>query len=104
MTHFLLHCQEYSCERQNIPLLQQPYQENTDELIGKLLFDEEGIDQKKEAQYQMWKKRKREHVTSSIKKFKRRCCKGQASTNHLNLNLNTRMRRTASGKSEEVRT
>ena len=44
IAHFLLFCQEYNEERQKILTLQQPYEEDLEEVIGKLLFEEERIE------------------------------------------------------------
>ena len=59
--------------------LQQPYEENREEVIGKFLFIEENIEKKKEVLYQMWEKKGKKRKTpgtSTIKKDKGRRCKG----------------------------
>ena len=50
-------CPGYKEVRKTVIELQQPYEENREEVIGKFLFIEENIEKKKEVLYQMWKKR-----------------------------------------------
>ena len=48
--------------RKTVIELQQPYEENREEVIGKFLFIEENIEKKKEVLYQMWKKGRKEKL------------------------------------------
>ena len=57
LKHFLLMCPGYERERKEVIELQQPYEENEVEVIGKFLFVEDNIEQKKEVLYRMWKRR-----------------------------------------------
>ena len=50
-------CPSYKEVRKTVIELQQPYEENREEVIGKFLFIEENIEKKKEVFNQMWKKR-----------------------------------------------
>ena len=50
-------CPRYKEERKTVIELQQPYEENREEVIGKFLFIEENIQKKKEVFYQMWQRR-----------------------------------------------
>ncbi len=54
LKHFILACPAYQDQRSKIRKLQQPYPENKTKLVGKLLFEEEGIEDK-EIIYKMWK-------------------------------------------------
>ena len=44
LKHFILFCIRYNEERSRHPALQQPYQENTDIIIGQTLFYNSGIE------------------------------------------------------------
>ena len=58
LEHFLLHCPGYTEERRKIDKLQQPYQENKEELIGKILYEfenKEEIENTKEIIHKFWK-------------------------------------------------
>ena len=55
--HFLLFSQAYTEERQKIFMLQQPYEEDLDKVIGKVLFEEEEIEKTKSVLFEMWMKR-----------------------------------------------
>ena len=57
LRHFILRCKEYEEERKTIIELQRPYEEDENEVIGKFLFKEERIEEKKELLQKMWKKR-----------------------------------------------
>ena len=57
--HFVLFCPEYKEERQKVLELQQPYEENEEQILGKFLFSEENIEEKKETLYQMWRRREK---------------------------------------------
>ena len=57
--HFILSCPAYSQERSREIQLQQPYEENKIDTIGKFLFEENGIEEKKELLYSMWRKREK---------------------------------------------
>ncbi len=46
--------------RQKAMELQQPYQEEEDHIIGRFLFEEARLKEKKEILHQMWNKRKNE--------------------------------------------
>ncbi len=49
LEHFLLICPEFKDEGKNIIELQQPYEENTDNIIGNFLLDTTRLQEKKEA-------------------------------------------------------
>ena len=55
--HFILRCKEYEEERKTMIELQRPYEEDENQVIGKFLFKEERIEDKKELLQKMWKKR-----------------------------------------------
>ena len=60
LKHFMLRCKEYEEERKTIITmleLQRPYEEDENQVIGKFLFKEERIEEKKELLQKMWKKR-----------------------------------------------
>ena len=59
LTHFILHCKEYTDTRKNICELQQPYIEDTDKIVGNFLFGKENIETKKLELYKMWRNRER---------------------------------------------
>ena len=50
-------CPEFGEMRQKCVELQQPYEEDFNQIVGKFLFKEEDIETKKEILYRMWKKR-----------------------------------------------
>ncbi len=58
LKHFLLSCPEYSDERQKNTKLQQPYQEEEENIIGEILFVN-NIDETKETIYKFWKIREK---------------------------------------------
>ncbi len=58
--HFLLFCNNYVEERGKLTKLQQPYEENKERIIGRLLFDlteDKEVDEVKEFLQILWKKR-----------------------------------------------
>ena len=55
--HFILHCEAYKEERRKDPRMQQPYQEDEDELVGKILFNNNEIENTKLTLYEFWKLR-----------------------------------------------
>ncbi|XP_068221972.1 uncharacterized protein [Palaemon carinicauda] len=57
LIHFLLFCQEYRKERNEVIELQQPYEEDPKKIVGLFLFSETNIEKKKEVLNIMWKKR-----------------------------------------------
>ncbi len=48
LQHILLACTAYTDLRQNTPELQQPYQENKNDVIKNLIFNNESMEMKKE--------------------------------------------------------
>ncbi len=58
LEHFLLWCHEYQRERNENKKLQRPFEEDTEKVIGELLF-EENIEKAKETVYNMWKKKRK---------------------------------------------
>jgi hypothetical protein len=56
--HFILWCPELGEERSSIVQLQQPYQEDEEDIVGRFLFDEEEMEEKKKSMGQLWKARK----------------------------------------------
>ena len=46
--HFILYCPAYNTERSQIPELQQPYNNNKEEVLGHFLFDKGNAHKKKE--------------------------------------------------------
>ena len=60
LKHFLLWCPGYTEIRKKTILLQRPYIENEENLIGHLLFNEQSIHESKEIVYEMWKKREKQ--------------------------------------------
>ena len=58
--HLILSCPAYGVLRSHSILLQQPYSENEDEIIGRFLFCKEDIEDKKEVLYRIWQERCRE--------------------------------------------
>ncbi len=58
LEHFLLWCPEYQRERSENKKLQRPFEEDTEKIIGELLF-EENTEKSKETIYNMWKKREK---------------------------------------------
>ncbi len=65
LEHFLLICPEFKEERKNIIELQQPYEENTDNIIGNFLFDTARLQEKKEALHRLWTDRERKNREQS---------------------------------------
>ncbi len=65
LEHFLLICPEFKEERKNIIELQQPYEENTDNIIGNFLFDTTRLQEKKEALHRLWTVRERKNREQS---------------------------------------
>ena len=59
LVHFVMLCPELREIRQNCVELQQPYEEDFNQVVGKFLFKEENIETKKEILYRMWKKREK---------------------------------------------
>ena len=57
--HFILYCPAYNTERSQIPELQQPYNNNKEEVLGHFLFDKGNAHKKKEHLYLMWRSRHR---------------------------------------------
>ena len=55
--HFMLYCREWNEERRKIIDLQQPYEEREEDIIGRFLFAEERLEEKKEFLHNIWKKR-----------------------------------------------
>lgn len=67
LEHFLLWCKGFEEERKNILKLQQPFQENKEQLIGSVLFDFQDkteVERLKEVIYNFWKIRERTLETS----------------------------------------
>ena len=67
LEHFLLWCQGYEEERKNVLALQQPYQENKEQLIARVLFDFQDkteMERVKEEIYRFWRIRERKLETS----------------------------------------
>ncbi len=75
LEHFLLICPEYKGERKSIIELQQPYEENTNNMKGNFLFDTTRLQQKKEALHRLWTARERKNreqrksVKQKMKKY-----------------------------------
>ncbi len=65
MEHFLLICPEFKDEGKNIIELQQPYEENTDNIIGNFVFDTTRLQEKKESLYRLWTVRERKNREQS---------------------------------------
>ncbi len=59
LKHFLLWCPAYTDERRKSPLLQQPYKENEDDIIGKYLFEKRYIETTKKEIHRFWTIRER---------------------------------------------
>lgn len=57
LKHFLMDCRELENCRRKVLQLQRPYLENSEETIGRFLFDEVNVEDKKEILYEMWRKR-----------------------------------------------
>ncbi len=60
INHFILWCPSLQHLRQRAVELHQPYQEDEDYIIGRFLFKETRLKEKKEILNQMWNKRKKE--------------------------------------------
>ena len=54
LAHFLLRCPEFAEERKKNPRLQQPYEENEEKIIGRLMFGED-VEEMKKTIYAFWK-------------------------------------------------
>ncbi len=66
LTHFLLWCPAgYNEIRLKSKVLQRPYIENEENIIGQLLFNETNIQETKEIVYEMWKKREKQKDTTA---------------------------------------
>ncbi len=65
LEHFLSICPEFKDEKKNIIELQQPYEENTDNIIGNFLFDTTRLQEKKEALHRLWTVRERKNREQS---------------------------------------
>ena len=63
LKHFILFCIGYNEVRSGHPALQQPYQENTDIIIGQTLFDNSDIETTKDILYKFWTIRQRKKNT-----------------------------------------
>ncbi len=59
LRHFLLWCPAYCEERGKIIRLQQPYEEDEDDIIGSYLFEERNIEETKKDVYRFWTIRER---------------------------------------------
>ncbi len=62
LEHFLLDCSGYNEIRTLTTKLQQPYNDNRQDITGNLLFkldNKEEVDQTKEIIYRMWKRREK---------------------------------------------
>ena len=57
LKHLILFCPAYIKERQMAIQLQQPYNEDKNDIIGRFLFKTEDMEEKKESLYRIWKKR-----------------------------------------------
>ncbi len=60
LQHFILHCPAYQEERRRHPGLQRPYQEDEDQVIARILFENENtdIENTKETITKFWQKKK----------------------------------------------
>ncbi len=56
LVHFLLWCPAYATERAESQILQQPYEE---EVLGKLLFENNNIAESKQMILKLWRKREK---------------------------------------------
>ena len=54
---FMLHCTAYNEERSHSTQLQHPYIESDEDILGRFLFNKEGIEEKKELLFAIWKRR-----------------------------------------------
>ena len=59
LNHFLLQCPAYSEERNKNPVLQRPYIENEEQIIGNFLYNNRIIEQSKSTIYKIWQIRKK---------------------------------------------
>ncbi len=66
MQHFILHCPAYQEERRRHPGLQRPYQEEEDQVIGSILFENENtnIENTKEAITKFWHQREKKRTST----------------------------------------
>ena len=67
--HLILSCPAYSVPRSHSIHLQQPYNANEDNIIGRFLFHKEDIEDKKEVLYRIWQERCREMKKSHPKPY-----------------------------------
>ncbi len=65
LNHFLLHCDAYNEERRKNLVLQRPYRQCQDNIIGKLLFANQALEENKKTIYKVWKIRERKAKTTS---------------------------------------
>ncbi len=65
LEQFLLICPEFKDEKKYIIELQQPYEENTDNIIGNFLFNTTRLQEKKEALHRLWTVRERKNREQS---------------------------------------
>ena len=66
LIHFILWCTGYSDLREREPLLQQPYIEDEEHLVGQLLFEKEKSGKIKELLYKSWKRREFIRTTQGL--------------------------------------
>ena len=67
LKHFILWCPAYEEERRKSDRLQQPYQEDEEELLGSYLFTNENIEETKERILVFWKIREKKRKLKGIK-------------------------------------
>ena len=60
LNHFLLWCTEYSDIRNKIIILQTPYIQEEEKIIGQLLFTEKHTEENKKIVQEMWMKREQQ--------------------------------------------
>ena len=65
LNHFILWCTGFLEERRKVLLLQQPYVEDEERLIGELLFEEKKREKTKETIYKFWKIREKKRKDSN---------------------------------------
>ncbi len=61
LQHFILHCPAYQEETRRHPSLQRPYQEDEDQVIARILFENENTNTEntKETVTKIWQKREK---------------------------------------------
>ncbi len=59
LRHFLLHCPAYDEERSSIPALQRPYQQDEEDTIGRVIFENTERESIKTEIYKFWQKREK---------------------------------------------